>query len=172
MFEFSLYILIFMTSSLLGYLKALNYTQRESELKELVQALISLESEMQYRRDTLLVCINRVCQNKENSATLFFSILYDKLFSSNENNFFKAWCASVDKGYKHRSLTSSDVMIVKDIGLDLGKSDIQSQGRLFARQYQLLDAQILQAQEDCRTKGKMYKSLGISIGIVMVIILI
>jgi stage III sporulation protein AB len=172
MLKLLLCLLIFISCSLLGYLKALGYTQREMELKEFLQALISLESEMQYRRDPILVCLKRVSQSKQNSATSLFSILYDKLFCSNENDFYKAWCTSIDKVYKHQNLISSDIMIIKDIGLDLGKSDIQSQGRFFARQYQLLEVQIAQAQEDCKTKGKMYRSLGISIGIIIIIIFI
>ncbi|MBN7772533.1 stage III sporulation protein AB [Clostridium aminobutyricum] len=172
MFEILLCIFTFLSCSLLGYFIALNYSQRETDLKEFLQGMISLESEMQYRRDTIQVCLYRLSQNKENTATLFFSELQQRLSDSKENNFFKSWCLAVDNAYKNRSLTEQDIKIIKDIGLDLGKSDLQSQGRLFSRQYQLLEAQIEQAQENCKTKGKMYRSLGISVGLVIVIILI
>lgn len=172
MLETLLYIFVFLSCSLLGYFMALNYSQREQDLKEFLQGLISLESEMQYRRDTIQICLRRLGQSKENTATLFFTELNNQLSASHENNFFKTWCSSVEQAYKNRSLTDSDIKIIKDVGLDIGKSDLQSQSRLFARHYQLLEAQIEQAQENCKTKGKMYKSLGVSVGLVIVIIMI
>ena len=62
--------------------------------------------------------------------------------------------------------------MIKDLGLQLGKSDIQGHAGVFSLTEAKLEAQIQEASEEKKAKGKMYRGLGFSAGILIAVILI
>ena len=55
-----------------GYLKRRSYENRVLNLRDLAMCLNRVESEMGYRRDSLLLVFRRVGKKNENSAERFF----------------------------------------------------------------------------------------------------
>ncbi len=84
----------------------------------------------------------------------------------------QCWESSMEYAYQGSCLKQEDLAIVRDLGLQLGKSDIQGQAAMFALMKTKLETQIQEAWKEKETKGKMYRGLGFSIGIVIVILLV
>ncbi|HYE67847.1 MAG TPA: stage III sporulation protein AB, partial [Anaerovoracaceae bacterium] len=74
--------------------------------------------------------------------------------------------------YLESALNKEDKRIIADLGIELGKTDMESQSGMFQRTFSMLEAQTAEAIEEKKTKGKMYKSLGSAIGVLIVILLI
>ena len=69
-------------------------------------------------------------------------------------------------------LNQEDINIIKGLGKQLGKTDVEGQVSEIALTNEFLDIQIKDAEEQCKKNEKMYKTLGTIIGIAIVIILI
>lgn len=155
-----------------GQLKAKSYDNRLTYLQDFISTLKILESEMKYRLDPLPEVFSRMSKSKKG---LSGELLGKTCEIRNENHSFdfsSCWHAAVDAIYQDSSLTLKDRQIISDIGIDLGKTDMLGQSSLFSRAFTLLNDQVAEAIEEKKTKGKMYKSLGAAVGVLIVILFI
>lgn len=151
-------------------IKAQGFADRLKDLEDLKNMIKILETEMSYKKDPLPNAFARIATYKDNRA---MDLLWDCSQSMKDNTaFHHCWEQAVDQTYDASYLNQEDLLILKDMGLQLGKSDIQGQSAMFSLANVKLDEQIKNAEEEKKTKGKMYKSLGFSIGAVVAIILI
>ena len=172
MFNVIVYIIIFLSCSLCGFLISMKYNLRVDCLNDLTESLRLLNNEIMYRRDPLPETFERISAYKSNSSSAFFLRLTEILRENKTFLFMDSWKAAVDDCYKNSSLKPYDIEIINDIGIELGKSDVAGQNNMFLRIFKRLEECTLDAVHEKNTKGKMYKSMGITIGAVIVIILI
>ena len=172
MFKAIVCILIIFSAGGLGWAKAYTYEQRVQLLKNIIDTIESLESEMKYRIDPLPQALKRICVYKKGVASDFFKAVAQSLEDSSNIPFSTIWDEKVESFYSGSVLNAADLVILKEIGPELGKTGLQGQSSLFSRVHAYLDNQLAEAEEEKKTKGKMYKSLGFAIGIAIVIIFI
>lgn len=172
MIKFILCILIIFAGIGTGQLKARTYDNRISHLQDFITTLKILESEMKYRLDPLPEVFIRISKMKVGMAAILFEKTFQLLKTGFTHDFACCWNEAVRTVYKDSSLTESDIQIICDLGIDLGKTDMGSQYSLFSRTFSLLEEQVAEANEEKRTKGKMYKSLGAAVGVLVVIVLV
>lgn len=170
MFKGVLCLILIFACGGLGMIKAQTYSQRYRELSDLKDMLRMLQTEMNYLKDPLPVIFARISSYKENSAT---DLLQECSFRMTENlDFCKCWEEAAILTYRGSCLNRQDMEVVKDLGLQLGKSNIQGQHSIFSLTEAKLDIQIAEAEKEKATKGKMYRGLGFSAGIILAVILI
>ncbi len=154
----------------LGILKAQTYRQRLEDLTDLQDMIGMLQTEMQYRKDPLPTVFGRISSYKDNRA---MELLRNcSLVMKDSLDIRQCWEVSMEQAYRGSCLKQADLAIVQDLGLQLGKSDIQGQAAMFALMKAKLKTQAQEALKEKETKGKMYQSLGFSIGIVIAILLV
>lgn len=170
MLKIVLCIVIVLSCGGLGIIKAQAFSGRYKDLNDLKNMIKILETEMSYKKDPLPNAFKRISEYKENRAMELLQIASQ--YMAERLEFSLCWDRAIAEVYDRSDLTNEDVMILKDMGLQLGKSDIQGQAAMFSLVNVKLDDQIKEADQAKKTKGKMYKSLGFSIGAVIAIILI
>lgn len=170
MFKAVLCIIIFLCSGGLGMLKAMTFSSRLQDLQDLKEMLQILETEISYRKDPLGKAFARIAEYKENRAMELLRLCSQKMKQNQE--FRTCWEAAIAQVYSESALTSEDLLILKDMGLQMGKSSIDGQASMFVLVNLKLDRQIKQAREEKWTRGRMYRSLGFAIGAVIAIVLI
>ncbi len=154
------------------HLKAKTYENRVYHLQELITALKVLESEMKYRLDPLPDLLLRVSRMKEGLSAAFLETAGMLLRDQAERDLPDCWSEAVETAYSESALNKEDRRILADLGIDLGKTDMESQAAMFLRTFSLLESQAAEASEEKKTKGKMYKSLGTAMGVLIVILFI
>lgn len=170
MFKGALCLMIIFACGSLGILKAQAYSQRLADLKDVKDMLKILQTEMSYLRDPLPAVFARVASYKETRA---MNLLYECSGRMREcRDFRHCWEEAEERAYRASCMNEEDRRIVRELGMQLGKSDIEGQAAMFALAETKLSSQIEEAAREKATKGKMYKGLGFSIGIVIAIILI
>jgi Stage III sporulation protein AB (spore_III_AB). len=172
LFKLGLSALILLSGICIGRLKAKTYENRVFHLQELITTLKVLESEMKYRMDPLPDLLLRVSQIK---AGMSASLLYTAgmlLKTQSTRTLPDCWEEAVETAYSESALKQEDKRIINDLGIELGRTDMESQTGMFQRTFALLEAQADEAIGENKVKGKMYKSLGTAIGVLVVIILI
>jgi stage III sporulation protein AB len=171
MLKLILCITILCTGAGSGYLMARSFENRVNHLNDIYTAFKVLEAEMNYRRDPLPVLMRRL-GNAEGIAGKLFVQVCEGLDNSYSYDFYGSWKCAVEKVFNESTLKETDKEILAEIGIELGKTDLFNQQGLFNRIYERLKHQIGEAIEEKRTKGKMYKALGVSFGVLTVIVLL
>lgn len=164
-------LIVFLCGIFAGQLKAKTYDNRLSHLQDCITALKILESEMKYRLDPLPVLLGRVSKLKHDISGALFEKVLTLLNSSENPDFTACWSEAIDKVFADSTLNEQDKQILRDLGIELGKTDMESQFSLFSRAFSLLDCQVAEALEIKKIKGRMYKSLGAAAGSAIVILL-
>lgn len=156
----------------LGLLKAQTFSARLEDLTDLKDMIRILQTEMSYRKDPLPSAFARIAVYKDNRAMDLLRQCSDSMKESLD--LMQCWEKAVETAYQKSGscLNNEDLIILKDLGLQLGKSDIKGQAAMFSLTEAKLENQIRQSEKEKESKGKMYKGLGFSIGIVIAIILI
>ncbi|HVI43114.1 MAG TPA: stage III sporulation protein AB [Anaerovoracaceae bacterium] len=172
LFKGILCIFILLAGIGIGHLKAKTYDNRVYHLQELITTLKVMESEMKYRLDPMPDLLLRISKIKVGMSTELMETASRLLRDQTSRDLADCWKEAVDTAYLESALNKEDKRIITDLGIELGKTDMESQSGMFLRTFSLLEAQTTEAIEEKKTKGKMYKSLGSAIGILIVILLI
>ena len=88
-----------------------------------------------------------------------------------EKNVAHAWNEAIEEERFFLNLNGEDIGLLKSFGNMLGKTDIDGQMSEINQFTQLLNGQIVSAEEEKNKNSKMYKSLGTIIGLGIVILL-
>lgn len=164
---------IFLICSAIGYVKAQDYQCRVTNLQSILNGLKNLEDEIVYRKTPLPEALKTVAQTKANNAakTLFHNVSSDLRRQTN-CSFIETWIKHTQELEENCAFTAEDIYKIIELGKSLGGTDIYSQSEVIQRAYKQIEGQLEEAIQEKNTKGKMYRGLGIAIGLTLVIILI
>lgn len=163
-------VLIFMSCCFMGFIKASSYKNRSSELESIVEVVRLMELEISYKKEPLAKTFQKAASMKP----CWFS---EVLQSSSEalqqqRSLHEAWKEAITIHQEKSPLLQQDMEILKDLALSLGKSDTAGQSKVLEPAMLRLQQQLKSAREQEMKQGRMYRGLGISAGIVIVIMII
>ena len=153
MIKYVILVFLFASSSYIGVLIAKKYQARVRELKLTYEPIPQIFEELGNREQS-------------NISSLF------QTASKNMKELpaGQAWLEALDKS--NTNLKKEDIEVLKGLSSLLGKVDLEGQVSEIELVDHFLDKQIEIAQEESKKSEKMYKTLGITVGLAMVIILI
>lgn len=165
-------IIIIASAGIIGYVLAYRYVQRNQQLKNLHIAFQLLETEIMYSSSSLPMALKRVGLKSNSPIGSFFTETYKILDSRLGYGIEEAWSRTVEDTISETSLNHEDKEVLLDFGFNLGSTDKEHQ----IKNFQFIYLQLKKRQDDAenlRMKNeKMFKNLGILIGIAIVIIFI
>ncbi len=162
-----IYTCIFLSSSAIGILVSKKYEDRVSELKEFKNALNMFKTKIKFTYEPIPEIFEEISkQINSNTGKIF------KLASSNMEVLAAgdAWNMAVDTNIL--SINEEDRSILKNLSKLLGQTDIDGQINQIELTSKFLDEQIVKAEKEKSKSEKMYRTLGMVIGLAIVIILI
>lgn len=160
-------ILVFGTISAIGIKIASTYKIRANNLKQIKKGLKILETKIMYTYDQLPDLFLEISQKlKGDVGKLFF----DAGQRMNIEFAGEAWEKSIDSS--KLGLNKDDKEALKSLGKLLGNTDIQGQLNQLYLVNEFLDEQIKDATKEKEQNEKMYKKLGVIVGLAIVIALI
>ncbi len=172
MIKLILYIAILISGISLGYLGARKFENRLVHLDDLILVLKTLEAEMEYRRDPLPILLERIGERTDNYAGTFLLAVSNYLKKQEGFSLLESWKQSITEVYGGTALKEEDRIILTQLGAQMGRTDIENQQALFDYIVNGLNRQRSQADEERRTKGKVYRTLGIACGLLAIIVLL
>lgn len=159
--------LIFLISMLIGNLISKKYILRTEELKEFKGILNIIKNKIEFTYEPLPEIFNEVaCLSDNNISKIFFNA------SANMKNLNaqEAWNMSLDRA--KTNLNKEDIQNIKTLGKTLGQTDKDGQISSIEVTNSFIEMQISKAKKEEEKNSKMYKTLGIIVGMAFVIILI
>ena len=164
--KFIISILIIYICTYLGIYKAKTYENRERELKKIKNALAVFKSKIEFTYEPIQEIFMQISKSvylhKDNIFLRTTRYLRDTDLSN-------SWNKSVDESI---DFNKEDKEILKMFGKLLGKTDKKGQISEIEISQSFIEKQIEKAEQEKNKNSKLYKSLGVSLGIGIVIILI
>ena len=165
--------LIFVSSVLLGIFSARELARRSRQLAGLKKALQFLEREVDYQVTALSDAFLHTADKTEEPWKTFFLNLGMRLGMGEQNRLSLETVVKEEiDGLKKQHPWKKDLEILSDFGERVGELDKQMQilgirGILYE-----VEEEQKQALEEERQKGKLYQTMGISMGLLLVIFLL
>ena len=162
-----IYSCIFISSSLIGIMISRKYANRVSELKDFRTALNMFKTKVRYTYEPVPEIFKEISSSITSNIGNVFRLASNnmKLVSAG-----KAWEMSLDSSALN--ITEEDKNSLKNLGKQLGKTDLDGQVKDIEVTQVFLEEQIIKAEAERIKSEKMYRSLGMVIGLAIVIILL
>lgn len=164
--------IIITSTALIGYISSHRYVLRLQQLKNLYIAFQLLETEILYATNPLPLAMKRT---GEKSSKVIGNIFLDtyKIFKRKEGHSVEeAWNMAIDGQFHKTALKEEDKDILVDFGKNLGGTDKENQVKNFQWVYIQLEKQQQLAEQLRMKNGKLHKSLGLLVGMAIVIVFI
>lgn len=160
-------LIIFISSTYIGILISNKYQNRVKDLKEMKNALNIFCTKIKFTYEVVPKIFIDISNTISKNVGSVFKLASDKM---NQMTAGQAWSYALENS--NTNMKKDDIEILKPLGNLLGKVDIDGQINEIKLAETFLDTQIEEAEEEKNKYTKMYKTLGITIGFAIVIILI
>lgn len=165
-------ILVILSGYLGGFYFSNGCKIRLEQLYELKRIVQILEGEIRYKKTALPEAFLNISNRTKQPFSNFFCSVGRELLDNRKNTMAEIWEEKLDKLFLEAKLTKNDKGSLMQLGNSLGHLDGKNQLdslNLYAEQ---LEEEIKRSREELYKKGRVYQCLGISSGILLVLILI
>ena len=160
-------IFIFLSCSFAGFYKYLSLKKRCSNILEIKHVTENLKTQIGFLKNDLATAFHDASYGYR-----VFS-LYDKCGKNIANHGIdKAWEESLTQYADTLFFTKDDVLVIKKFSKGLGKSDTESELKKLNLISQMADELYNNASKELSEQGKLYKTSGCAVGILLVLLLI
>lgn len=162
-----IYSCIFLSCSAIGIQISKKYEERVKELKEFKNALNMFKTKIKFTYEPIPEIFEQISKQIQTNTGKIF-----KLASCNMEVLTagEAWNIAVDTNILN--INEEDKSILKNLSKLLGQTDVEGQISQIELTSNFLDEQIEKAEKERLKSERMYRTLGMVIGLAIVIILI
>lgn len=164
-------LIVFIASSLWGYVQSQKYSKRPSELRTLQALFQMFENEISFLSNVLSDAFMKIYKCSDSSVSLFFKSTVDSLNNETGINASEAWSRGVCDNISKTNLNYEDKEILISFGKLLGVSDLEGQIKNIRLTLNQIKIQEQKAEEQRVKNEGMFKNLGILGGLAIIIIL-
>lgn len=165
-------LLIFLTSTSIGYIYGKTFSYRLENLIYLEQCIKILETEIVYGATPLPEALSNVFKKGKGKVSYIFEEIKNDLLSNKREGIYHSFLSVEGILYDNLHLKKEDVEIFLALGRVLGTSDRKDQQKNFVLILNQIAAQILEAKVEKNKNEKLYKSLGVITGVGILILLV
>ena len=155
----------------LGFYLAAQEGFRVKDLQEFKKALMILSSEIEHMRAPLpIACANIAKRTKEPVSALFAS--FSSMLTNNKGETaYQLWAQALEEQKKRTYLATEDWDVIEGFGKTLGYLDKQMQQSAIAQAVDYINEKTTSLQSQSEKNRRMYRSLGIIGGLLLVVVL-
>lgn len=164
-------VLILFSGTMFGFYQAAMLSRRPKQIREFIHALQRLETEIVYGLTPLTVAFHKLADQLAHPAAGLFRQAAEALAATTDRSAGEIWRQAAEEQWKYSALKDSEKQILLQLGHTLGRSDREDQVKHLRLAVSLLQAEERTAQEDQRRYESMWKSLGVLMGALVVILM-
>lgn len=146
--------------------------ERLTSLKLLRRMALLLRSEIKYRNTVLAEAFYHVAGNMGGACGRFLENVHKALEEKSGRGFAEIWEAAVDCELSGEALCAKDILILKELGGQLGFLDREMQLTTLDLYLEQVGQEIAAAEAGIREKVRIYGCLGVMGGLFLAIILL
>lgn len=164
-------VLLILTSSLYGWLRAKELTERRSELNYLSQLIAAFKSEVSFQRSSLGEVFLKISDKSRLPYQNIFHGIYQGM-ECERNSFEDMWQEALGRMAAETCLKEEDIQYMAELTNLTKAVDYRYREEIFEQVSGEMEERKKHLENEYRQKGKVYCCMGITIGILGVIILI
>lgn len=164
-------VLIVLAGTLAGLQRAGQYADRPRHIRALIAALQRLETEIMYGFTPLPEAMRRIGLQVKEPLKNFFITSAEEMSPPNDRSAQDAIERAMEAHWKATALKGTEKEILRQLSCTLGTSDRSNQSTHIALALQQLKQEETVAREDQGKYEKMSKSLGLLLGVLIVILI-
>lgn len=164
--------LVILACSSFGFEKARNIEKRKDNIANLKKAFEIMQSEMEFSKKSvceIFKAVSEVCED-EQIADLFKTSADRAKKSPHE--IAKIWKEQTERVKKALCFSETDIAAISQVFNELGKTDYEMQKNVIKYANDTAARLYVAADEDCKKNTKLYRGMGVSVGVFICIILI
>lgn len=165
-------VIVCVSGFVLGLKKAFIVEERLELLNEFEKSVLLLRGEIRYSSATLPEAVLSVGNRINGSLKNFYNSLYECLMNSPGISFAKLWEEQCELFFDKEEIHSDDKKMFMELGKLLGHLDIDMQLKNIELCISRLKEQQKNAAEDIKNKSKLYKTIGLSGGALLTLLLL
>ncbi len=164
--KITIYTFIFLSCSLIGILISKKYINRVNELKEFKNALNIFKTKIRYTYEPIPEIFMQISENLNSNISNVFMQAANKMdiLAAGE-----AWGIALKM--EDLSINEEDRNVLNNLSKLLGRTDLEGQLNQIEMTSDFLEEQIKKAEKEKEKNEKMYRTLGVILGMTIVIIL-
>jgi stage III sporulation protein AB len=164
-------VLIIGAATLFGFLKAAHYVRRPKQIRSLISALGRMETEIMYALTPLPEAFASLSKQVAEPLSSLFRITSERLSKSDGKSTREIWQWSVNDVWTRTSMKQAEQEVVLQLGTVLGLTDRSDQIKHLRLAISQLQTEETESREEQSRYEKMWKSLGVLIGALIVIVM-
>ena len=165
-------ILILISSSAAGFYFSRLNNYRIKALLEFKKAILMLRSEIEFSADPLPAAMELIAERAGESFSEFFKAAAKRLNEKKGDGISEIWKEAIESGLNKTYLAAEDIEYFKALGNTLGQMDRSLQINNLQMNIEYIDTKMDYLYNISGKNRKMYASLGILCGLLIVVILI
>ena len=162
-----LLISVFSITTFLGLAIANRYKERVKDLKSILSIFNIIETNIKYTYEPLPQIFEDISNQFKTQIGGIFKLAMDKMKQISAG---EAWKFAIDNSKTY--MNDEDLSILKNLNRMLGKTDAEGQLSELELMKKFIETQIVKAEDEQNKNEKLYKNLGMTVGLALVIILI
>lgn len=159
-------LIIFGLSTAIGLMISKSYENRVVELKEFKNILNIMKTKIKFTYEPLVEIFKQISKDNQTNVEKIFGQMANQLTYYPARDVWENCIQEADI-----SINQEDKDVLEKMGKLLGQTDVEGQISEIEVTEKFLSMQIDKAEEEKKKNQKMYKTLGVTIGLVFVIIL-
>ena len=164
-------LLFITTSSWIGFDLSKQLSRRTIQIRQLIQSIQLLETEMSYSQLTLQHIFQIISKKTDPPISLFYKKLAEDM-EGIVTDFITVWDEAITYLQQSSDLKQRELEVLKQFGRNLGQHTFTEQQKHIVLTIHHLQHELKEANERRQQYEKMTKSLGVLIGILIVLLLI
>jgi stage III sporulation protein AB len=163
--------LVLFASAMIGWYQALTLSTRPKQIRQLILALGRLETEISYGFTPLPTALYRMGKQLQAPLSVIFIEIADALSENDGKVTRDCWQASIQKHWVRTSMKKAEQDILYQLGFILGVTAREDQIKHLHMAMNQLQGEEDIAKQDQLRYEKMWKSLGVLAGALVVILM-
>lgn len=165
-------IFLLASTAAIGFLKADELKVRVKCLNELKRMMTLLQGELRFHRATLSEAFENVSGRVEQPFAMFLGELAEKLEDRHSGSFLTVWNEISARLLSCEGLQKEDQILLEQLGSSLGYLDLTMQTETLNLAILQADEAIMHAKEQQEAKGKLYQTMGVTVGALLTLLII
>lgn len=160
------------SATAIGFLKAEELRERVKRLQELKRMMLLLQGELRFHRAELSEAFENVSERMEAPWEDFLKEVSGRLKQRETGGFEHVWIECAKVLLRSEGFIKEDFQLLELLGSGLGYLDLTMQTETLNLTMIRTDEAIEQAKKQQDSKGKLYQTMGVTVGALLTLLII
>jgi stage III sporulation protein AB len=163
--------LVLLSATLFGFFQALLLARRPRQIRELISVLQRLETEIVYGSTPLPAALRRLAGLTAEPLASLLREVAEELAQRTQTPLAELWRQSAERAWRRSAMKEPEYEAFVRLGATLGLSDRTDQAKHLRLAAAQLNAEEESAREEQKRYETMWRSLGVLVGALIVILM-